>query len=180
MKLKVTREFRAVRPGDVYPSAVLAGEIVEGRLADIALSQKCGEIVGMAPSADVITAEELAALVGENERLNGVIVEQQAQIASLQAEIEKLKASANQPPPVEAPAAQAVEPPAEETTKPPATPPPAKIVVRARLIDRWEGADDKGKPVKYAKGAVISGALAQKLVDEKLATVVEMKDAPAA
>lgn len=33
---KTTKAFEAVRPGDVYPSTIAAGEEVEGRLAEIA------------------------------------------------------------------------------------------------------------------------------------------------
>ena len=33
---KTTKEFRAVRPGNVYPETIAKGEEVEGRLAEIA------------------------------------------------------------------------------------------------------------------------------------------------
>lgn len=33
---KTTKEFRAVRPGNVYPETIPVGEEVEGRLAEIA------------------------------------------------------------------------------------------------------------------------------------------------
>lgn len=33
---KTTKEFQAVRPGNVYPETIPAGEEVEGRLAEIA------------------------------------------------------------------------------------------------------------------------------------------------
>lgn len=33
---KVTTSFKAVRPGDVYPTTIEAGETVDGRLAEIA------------------------------------------------------------------------------------------------------------------------------------------------
>lgn len=41
MAVKVTREFRAVKPGEVYPSLIKAGETVEGRLEEIAREQGC-------------------------------------------------------------------------------------------------------------------------------------------
>lgn len=33
---KITKSFEAVRPGNVYPETIPAGEEVEGRLAEIA------------------------------------------------------------------------------------------------------------------------------------------------
>lgn len=33
---KLTKEIYAVRPGNVYPEVIPAGEVVEGRLAEIA------------------------------------------------------------------------------------------------------------------------------------------------
>ena len=45
MQVKVTRPFRMVRPGDVWPTPVAAGEIVDGRIAEVALGRKCGERV---------------------------------------------------------------------------------------------------------------------------------------
>lgn len=42
MDVEVTKSFRAVRPGEVYPVEIPAGETVSGRLAEIALALKSG------------------------------------------------------------------------------------------------------------------------------------------
>lgn len=44
MKVKLDRPLHAVRPGEVYPVMIPAGEIVEGRLAEIAIEQKKGSL----------------------------------------------------------------------------------------------------------------------------------------
>lgn len=45
MKVKVTREFQGVENGALYPRLYTVGEIVEGRLADVALAECWGEEV---------------------------------------------------------------------------------------------------------------------------------------
>lgn len=36
--MKVSKSFKAVRPGEIYPSVISQGEEVEGRLAEIAVA----------------------------------------------------------------------------------------------------------------------------------------------
>ena len=43
MKVKVTKEFSGVENGAIYPRVYKAGEIVEGRLADVALAEGWGD-----------------------------------------------------------------------------------------------------------------------------------------
>lgn len=43
MKVKVTKEFSGVENGALYPRPYAVGEIVEGRLADVALAEGWGE-----------------------------------------------------------------------------------------------------------------------------------------
>ena len=45
MQVKVTRSFKCVPPGKVYAKRYAEGEIVEGRVAEVALSLKSGEEV---------------------------------------------------------------------------------------------------------------------------------------
>lgn len=45
MQVKVTRPFKCVPPGEVYPKLYAEGEIVDGRVAEVALSFKAGEPV---------------------------------------------------------------------------------------------------------------------------------------
>lgn len=48
---KVARTFRAVRSGDIYPTDIEAGEVVEGRLAEIAAQLNCLEVEEVKPAA---------------------------------------------------------------------------------------------------------------------------------
>lgn len=41
---EVIKSFKAVKPGEVYPSDIPAGEEVEGRLAEIAAQLGCLEV----------------------------------------------------------------------------------------------------------------------------------------
>lgn len=41
--MKTTKEFTAVRPGNIYPETIPAGEEVEGRLAEIAVALGAAE-----------------------------------------------------------------------------------------------------------------------------------------
>lgn len=43
MKVKVTKEFSGVENGEIYPRAYKVGEIVDGRLADVALAEGWGD-----------------------------------------------------------------------------------------------------------------------------------------
>lgn len=43
MKVKITKEFNGVENGALHPRLYAVGEIVEGRLADVALSEGWGE-----------------------------------------------------------------------------------------------------------------------------------------
>lgn len=43
MHVKVTRPFKCVPPGEVYPRLFAEGAIVEGRVAEVALDYKSGE-----------------------------------------------------------------------------------------------------------------------------------------
>ncbi len=57
MKVKVTKEFNGVENGALHPRLYKAGEIVEGRLADVALAEGWGDAmksdVKPAPSGPV-------------------------------------------------------------------------------------------------------------------------------
>ncbi|ADJ24771.1 hypothetical protein Hden_2976 [Hyphomicrobium denitrificans ATCC 51888] len=158
MQVKVTREFRAVPAGAVYPKEFLVDEIVDGRIAEIALELKSGEKIAgsvskerthktgeTAPAANSTTNEDEDEDEDEDDETDG-----EAQTAGGDA-----------------------DPPAG-VKKPEA---PKTIIVRARLKDKYEGPDDKGKAIKIVKGGVVSAPLAQKLVDEGLAVVLETKPA---
>lgn len=54
---KASREFEAVRPGDVYPSTIQAGEELTGRLAEIAAQIGALEAAPVAPPAKVSMAK---------------------------------------------------------------------------------------------------------------------------
>lgn len=43
MKVKITKEFNGVENGALHPQLYAVGEIVEGRLADVALSEGWGD-----------------------------------------------------------------------------------------------------------------------------------------
>lgn len=43
MKVKITKEFQGVENGALYPRLYTVGEIVEGRLADVALAEGWGD-----------------------------------------------------------------------------------------------------------------------------------------
>lgn len=43
MKVKITKEFQGVESGALYPRLYTVGEIVEGRLADVALAEGWGD-----------------------------------------------------------------------------------------------------------------------------------------
>lgn len=43
MKVKITKEFNGVENGALYPRPYTVGEIVKGRLADVALAEGWGE-----------------------------------------------------------------------------------------------------------------------------------------
>jgi hypothetical protein len=49
MPVKVAREFKAVRPGEVYPVTIPVGEIVDGRLEEIAREMGFFEHASAAP-----------------------------------------------------------------------------------------------------------------------------------
>lgn len=46
---KVTKAFKAVRPGDVYPTTIEKGEEVTGRLLEIAKAMGAVKSAGAAP-----------------------------------------------------------------------------------------------------------------------------------
>lgn len=43
MKVKVTKEFQGVENGAIYPRLYKTGDVVEGRLADVALAEGWGD-----------------------------------------------------------------------------------------------------------------------------------------
>lgn len=45
MKVRLERPLHAVRPGEIFPVVIPAGEIVDGRLAEIAIEQKKGTVL---------------------------------------------------------------------------------------------------------------------------------------
>lgn len=59
---KVATSFDAVRPGDVYPTRISAGETVEGRLAEIAAALGALE----APAGKTAPANKAAKRAPEN------------------------------------------------------------------------------------------------------------------
>lgn len=148
MQVKVTQELRAVPAGAVYPETFRVGSIVDGRIAEIALELKRGELLG---------AEETT----END---------ESPPPSKTADAPAQSAGAVAPPPDPASAKVEVTLSKEDVK-------PKTVVVRARLKDRYEGPDDTGKTIKLAKGAVVASGLAQMLVDQGLATVLETKPA---
>lgn len=58
MKVKITKEFHGVESGALHPRLYAVGEIVEGRLADVALAEGWG---------DEVKAEERSASTGSVE-----------------------------------------------------------------------------------------------------------------
>jgi len=50
MKVKITKEFQGVENGALHPRLYVAGEIVEGRLAEVALAEGWGEEVKAEPT----------------------------------------------------------------------------------------------------------------------------------
>lgn len=152
MQVKVTREFRAVPAGAVYPKEFHVDEIVDGRIADIALELKCGERIAV-EAAQQQSGQQQTADTEETE----------------DPDTEEMDDPDNQ----EGSAPDGGTPPEHEAKDGG----PKTIIVRARLKDKYEGKDDKGKAIKIAKGGVVSAPLAQKLVDEGLAIILETKPA---
>jgi hypothetical protein len=54
---KASREFEAVRPGDVYPSTIAVGEELTGRLAEIAAQLGALEAAPVAPPTKMSMAK---------------------------------------------------------------------------------------------------------------------------
>lgn len=144
MQVKVIRDFKAVKPGDVYPSDIRAGDIVDGRLAEIAVEKKCCVLSGDETTTPLkqqsqSTAENPSKVVGAEG------------------------------------AGDSTATGADKSDKSENSQPIKPTVVRARLKERYEGPDDKGKTIKIAKGSIVSAPLAQTLVDIGVATIVETR-----
>lgn len=145
MQVKVTREFRAVPVGAVYPKEFHVDEIVDGRIAEIALELKSGEEISEDPAAE--QPEQKSDESQSQKEAGGADVAAASATVTVQL---------------------AAKPNADS---------PKTVIVRARLKDKYEGPDEKGKTIKIVKGGVVSAPLAQKLVDEGLAVVLETKPA---
>lgn len=150
MQVKVTREFRAVPAGHVYPETFPVGGIVDGRIADIALELKSGEKIADEAVSEPTARGGETSTPGETQGTANTGAEGEDETSK--------------------PDDEAKQPDVEKKPDGPKT-----IIVRARLKDKYEGPDDKGKAIKIAKGGVVSAPLAQKLVDEGLANVLETK-----
>ncbi len=50
MQAKVTKQFDGVENGAIYPRRYAVGEVISGRLAEVAIAEKWAEPVGIEPS----------------------------------------------------------------------------------------------------------------------------------
>lgn len=64
MKVRLDRPLHAVRPGEVFPVVIPAGDIVEGRLAEIAIEQKKGILLHDGREVQVTTTTVTASADG--------------------------------------------------------------------------------------------------------------------
>jgi len=125
--VRITRPFKAVAPGEVYPRLFAEGEVVSGRVAELALRNGAGEATDEAPPA-ASTGAASADSGGESDG----------------------KETAHDAP------------------------------VREAKVLRQIEIDDNGTPVRFARGAKVEGELAERLVEEGVASWIEDKPGPAA
>jgi hypothetical protein len=176
MHVKVTQEFRAVRPGKIHPEVFRVGDVVDGRIAEIAMEQKKGEkVVGSAVKAPPAQPDANA---GVSSPAGKTPAQPSPTPPPASTGEDETKSNESDRPLGQTPSPQGSQPaPAQNAAGDGKK--MKQVVVRARLNDRWEGHDEKGKALKISKGGIVSAPLAQQLVDEGLATVLETKAVPA-
>jgi len=124
--VRITRPFKAVAPGEVYPRLFAEGEVVSGRVAELALRNGAGEATDEASTVGS-TDGSAADNGGEGD-----------------------DTAANDDP------------------------------VRKARVSRQIEIEDNGTPVRFARGSVVEGQLAERLVDEGVAAWIDDKPAPSA